>query len=133
MAERPSRSKAATFVTGTPFPLVSKRSALEEISPNSVNTRSATKSIKNEKTELYPNRKNVAQTSTISATPKPSHYNAKRHKIEEDLNSLANESLHTCQPVDQPKNGNPKDKENCENYSPSQYIAMDLVKACCIM
>ena len=131
VTERPSRSKAATFVTGTPFPLVSKRSALEKISPN-IDIKSDMKINKNEATDLYPKRQSNAQNSTISTTPKSSNYNAKRHKIE--LNNLANDSTTTCQAVVHPKDDNLEDKENCKNSSPpSQYITGDLVKACSIM
>ena len=118
---RPSRSKAATFVTGTPLPLANKRLAFKEISQNC---------IKNKPTKRHDSEVN----STILTTPKASYrYNAKRHKIEESLSNLPNQSTVKNQLVDQPEENLEDNKYQEEDLPPPQFFTADLINSCSVM
>jgi len=131
--ERPSRSKAGSFVTATPFPSRNKRKILEEsvsvTSIESENISEANKSIST-KTQVDPN-----STLVSSATPKLLHVDAKRHKIENSLKEQLEEN--EINEDDDLKKSN-QNSADLESQSPSQFpqshwYTGDLVRACIIM
>lgn len=92
--EKPSRSKAGTFVTETPFPLANKISDPEGTPVRNAGTNSISK--KRKETEIATDGKSSPDSN--STTPKSTHSNAKRHKIEDSLKTIAKESLDKSQP-----------------------------------
>lgn len=118
--ERPNRSKAATFVTETPAPLVSKPSSQEKKQMNSY---------------------------CSSITPKSSHYNAKRHNIKESFRQLASEPSKKCHENNEMQSENEEEKENQEQVTQNQQeqhllsnqlgqshiVTGDLMKMCIVM
>ena len=78
MDERPSRAKAANFVTGTPFPPT--RRVLEEISHNRIDAKTPSGRV------TTPGRYiRIGGGTSISATPTSNFSSVKRRKIDHSL------------------------------------------------
>ena len=124
--ERPSRSKAGTFVTETPCPLV-KTSDPEEKSTSNDGTNFT--SDKKRKAKHMATNGNCSEDSNLT-TPKSTNSKAKKHKIEDSLKILANES------IGESDDGNDKETKESESNAQvvqSHLVTGDLFKACIIM
>ena len=136
MQERPSRAKAANFVTETPGPTRSKRRILGELTGNSIGESYSSKT----------SRKTPARISTdypgksILTTPKPSNFLSDNKSTQKRLkcNRSLKASMETRAKEDTLESNELETSTAMQSQTTppkvaSQTVTGDLVRACCIM